>query len=265
MSLVAFGGVNPSRVTVHPCYHFHGFAGDQSVDDSVFYDKSGTNHATRGAHLSASQLWTTASGYASTIDPVTNSTDSVLRMPKINFDYSSGEKLIVWMLGKWTPEASAVSMIGDGYSNTAGQRGWAIRVGATGKVQPVLYGAATGFGGSSTESPFVAGELHSFGVLLDGQNKKYGLWVDDVYDTAFGSAYLSFNSGTDADTRSTNTVNIGATSAAPGGTAGIATAVRACVVMRLAASRSVPPIADITAAFKQLRANPGKLLLASAF
>lgn len=263
--LIASGdAANATLEALHPYYHFHGFAGDQAADDSVFYDKSGINHAVRGANLSVSQLWTTAPGYASTIDPVTGLTDSVLRIPAINFDYSSGEKLIVWMLGKWTPEGDETGMIGDGYNTPAGRRGWQIRVMPTGKVQPVLRGATSGFGGALTSTPF-DGTLRDFGVVLDGQAKKYCVWIDGVVDTFFSSAYLTFSNGTDFDTKSTNTVNIGSVTPAPGDTTGIATTVRACVILRLPASYAVPTVASMTAAFKQLRANPGKLLLANAF
>ncbi len=253
-----------SKTTVHTGYHFHGFAGDQSTDDSLFYDKSGINHAVRGANLSVSQLWTTNAGYASTVDPVVSFTDSVLRIPSINFNYAGGEKLLVWMLGKWTPEGSAVAMIGDGDNTTVGNRGWQIRVSTSGKVQPVLYGATSGFGGSTTATAF-DGTLHSFAVVLNGAAKTYCMWVDGVVDTLFGSAFSSFNAGIDHDTLSTRTVSIGAVSAAPGGTTGIATAVRACVIMRLPSSYPIPAIASLTETFKQLRTNPGKLVLASAF
>ncbi|WP_090370930.1 hypothetical protein [Nitrosospira sp. Nl5] len=263
--LIASGDAASANLEMlHPYYHFHGFAGDQASDDSVFYDKSGINHAVRGANLSVSQLWTTVPGYASTIDPAPSLADSVLRIPAINFDYSGGEKLIVWMLGKWTPEGSDTGMIGDGYNTLPGQRGWQIRVMASGKLQPVLRGATSGFGGVLISTPF-NGTLRDFGVVLDGQAKKYCVWVDGAVDPFFSSAYLTFSNGADFDTRSTNTVNIGSVTPAPGDTTGIATSIRACVILRLPASYPVPTLASMTVVFKQLRANPGKLLLASAF
>lgn len=256
---------SPDLQAAHPYYHFHGFAGDQVAGDAYFFDKAAGNHADPGPDLSNAALWGTA-GYASTVDPALNTEDSVLRIPAVNFDYSGGEKLIVWALGKWTPDgAENIAMMGDGYGTTAGQHGWAIRVPTTGKLQPILYGAAAGFGGSSVVTAF-DGTLHSIGVVLDGSAKKYALWVDDTLEAAFGSGYLSFNSGTDADTTTSNTVNIGQTPpASANSTLGMATAIRACVIIRLPASYAVPTVASITAAFKQLRANPGKLLLASAF
>ena len=257
------GVASPNLQAVHPYYHFHGFAGDQIADDAVFYDKAAGNHAVPGANLSKSQLWTTAAGYASTIEPVGGSTDSVLRIPSINFDYAGGEKLIIWMLGKWTPEGSTASMLGDGSSTSL--RGWRVLVPTTGKVQIVLDGASSLFSGSTTAVAF-DGALHSFAVVVDGAAKKYAMWVDEVVDAAlFSGGYGVLSSGTDADTKTANTVNIGSTTASPGGTAGIATSTRALAILRLPSTYTVPAIATMTAAFNQLRANPGKLLLASAF
>jgi hypothetical protein len=166
------------------------------------------------------------------------------------------------MLGKWNPEVADTAMIGDGSSTTL--RGWHIRVRADGRVQPVLYGALSGFGGSSAATVF-DGTMRDFGVLLDGQNRKYCIWANNTVDTSFSSGYMPFSSGVSYDTKSTNTVNIGAVSAAPGSAVGIATTIRACVILRLPASYPVPSVESMTAAFRQLRANPGKLILASAF
>lgn len=245
----------------HPYYHFHGFAGNQTAGDSKFFDLSGINHGIRGANLSDATMFATA-GYVSTPDPAEGTPDSAIRIPAINFDYEAGEKLIVWMLGKWTPEASAQALIGDGYSTTAGQRGWAIRVSTAGKVQAAVYGASSVFGATSTSTAF-DGALHSFGLVLDGQNGQYCTWVDGAIDAQFGSGWAAFP-GT-GDTKTTNTVNLGTSAPAPGGTLGIASAIRACVIMRLPASYTTPDPSSFTAAFTQLRANPGKLILASAF
>lgn len=257
-------GATEGVSTVHPYYHFHGFAGGQLPDDSTFNDLAGLNHAVRGANLSISQLWTTAAGYASTIDPASGVTDSVLRIPPVNFDYSAGEKLIVWWLGKCAAEAGAAYMLGDGSSTSV--RGWAVLVNTNQKAQIVLSGAAQGYGGQSAVLPFDGG-LHSFGFVLDGQAKKYAFWVDESIDTIFATnGYGAFASGADFDTKTTATVNLGTAVPAPGSSSNsIATATRALVILRLPASYTVPPISSVTATFQQLRANPGKLILKSAF
>lgn len=254
----------PSTAAPHPYYHFHGFAGDQIVGDAVFYDKAAGNHAVPGVHLPNGSLWAKA-GYASTLDPVSGAGDSVLRMPAINFDYSGGEKLIIWMLGKWTaPTDANTPMVGDG-SVINSAKGWQIRAATNGKIQPVIFGATSaGYGATSTEV-ICDGTLKEFGIVMDGSAKKYCLWGNNGTTDANFSSYLPFSSGVDFDTKTNNTVNIGSASAAPGGTVGMATSTRACVIIRLPASYPTPAIVDITNIFRQLRANPGKLVLSSAF
>ena len=214
--------------------------------------------------LSISQLWTTNSGYASTIDPATGVTDSVLRIPAVNFDYAAGEKLIVWWLGKCLAEASGAYMLGDGRSTT--NHGWAVLVNTNQKFQIVLSGATQGFGGQSATLPF-DGSLHSFGMVLDGAAQKYAFWIDEAIDTLFStSGYITFSSGTVFDTKTSATVNLGTADAAPGVVSNsLATATRALVILRLPVASAVPAIADVTSVFQQLRANPGKPILASAF
>lgn len=252
---------DPTSADVHPYYHFHGYAGGQVAGDGKFFDLSGINHGIRGTNLSDAQMFTTA-GYVSTVDPASGLTDSVIRIPSINFDYNSGEKLIVYWLGKVTAEASQQHIIGDGYSTSV--RGWGITSTSAGKLQVIMSGASQGYSGTSSTTLF-DGALHSFGVIMDGENRQYSVWSDDALDANFVNGYLSFNSGNDYDVASTSTVNIGAASPSPGGTSGIATATRALVIMRLPASYAAPAISDLTDAFKQLRTNPGKLILASAF
>lgn len=246
---------------VHPYYHFHGFAGNQAAGDGKFFDLSGINHGVRGNDLSDTQMFATP-GYVSTVDPTSGATNSVIRIPAVDFDYNGGEKLIVWWLGKAVAEGSQQHVIGDGYSTSV--KGWGITSTAAGKLQIILSGATQGYSGSSATTLF-DGTLHSFGVVLDGQDRRYSVWSDDVLDSNFSAGYLSYGSGADFDVKTTNTVNIGSASPSPGGTAGIATATRALVILRLPTSYTLPDVASFTELFKQLRANPGKLILASAF
>ncbi len=263
-------GYNKSAVSAqtgpHPRYHFFGYAGDQITGDGKFFDRSGMgNHAVRGANLSDTQLFATP-GYVTTANPVTGATDSVLRMPNLNFDYAGGEKLLIYWIGKASPEAAAAGLLGDGY--TATYPGLRLRANANGTLQPVLYDAANGsgvFGGTSAGVPF-DGNLHSLAFVLDGSAKKYGMWVDEEMEAAFGGGYLSFGSGASVDTRNANTFQIGSPIPAAGaGTDGLATQTRSLHIIRFGASDTVPPAATVTAAIKQLRANPGKPILGGAF
>lgn len=258
------GGKKIQSAEINSYYHFHGFAGDQFSGDSKFYDKAAGNHGSFGANLSLAQAWATA-GYVSTVEPVAGAVDSVIRIPSLNFDYSGGEKLIVWGLGAITPEGADASLMGDcpfAQANTGGVR---VRAKANGKMDVVLFGAGSvgRYSGQSTAVPF-DGALHSYAFALDGTTKKYGIWVDEAYEPVFGPDYSVFSAGQDADTRNPGTWNIGAASPAPGGTEGMATRHRALVILRMPASAEMPSVATLTSLFKQLRANPGRLIAEGA-
>ena len=244
----------------HPYYHFHGFAGNQVADDDKFYDLTGLNHASRGTRLSVTQLWTMA-GYASTIDPVSGATDSVLRIPNLNFDYASGEKLIIWWLGKVTAEGSFARMMGDGYGTAAGQRGIRIFLSATGIISFALTGATEAYSSSAHKS--ISGGLHSFAIAVDGEGAQHGIWADEEYSLSEGS-YTSLTRG--IDTRNSNTFNIGTCFPASANSPfGIATATRALAILRLPSNYTMPSVGTLTSVFQQLRSNPGHLILQSAF
>jgi len=248
----------------HPLYHFHGYAGDQLLGDGRFLDRCGLfNHAQRGANLSDAQLFANA-GYVSTVAPAGGATDSVLRLPNLNFDYVGGERLIGWWLGKMTAPASTMSWMGDGYTTTyAGLR---FTISSTGKVQIVAYQTGSSSFSSSSASTLADGTLHSFGFVIDGSARKACMWVDEVVDSNFGG-YTTVWAGGSYDTRNSNTWNIGhsAPNAAAEATNGIVTQTRAFHLLRQSATDTLPTSAAVTTLFQALRSNPSKPLLGSAF
>lgn len=256
----------PRATTVFPYYHFHGFAGNQTAGDGKFFDLSGINHGVRGANLSDANMFATA-GYVSTVDPASGVADSTIHIPNLNFDYASGEKLIVWWMGQGTPEAADTIIMGDGYSTTEGQRGWRLRMKTTGAFDLSLWGASQVSSGSSHATVF-DGTLHSLAFAFDGSAKTHGMWCDEVHHTSFGSALSSFGGGASILTTNSNTVNIGASRPAAAASSsvgdGAAIKTRALVIIRLPVSYAMPTVATMTTLFQQLRANPGKLILASA-
>ena len=241
----------------HRGYHFHGFA-PNSTDEKYFRDIVSASHGSFGANLPIASAWA-AAGYVSTLNPATGVTDSVIRIPSVNFDYAGGEKLIFWWLGKVTPEGSDANVMGDGVSTTT--PGLRIRAKSTGKVDLVMYGEGgpSLFGPGSSATVF-DGSLHSFAMAFDGVDKTFGLWVDEAYEPTFGSARYSFNAGADCDTRTFGTWNIGASNPAPGGTDGIPVATRAFVMMRLGPQEPMPSISDLTRVFLRLRDNPASII-----
>lgn len=252
-----------NEALVHPYYHFHGFAGNQIAGDGKLFDLAAGNHGLRGANLTDASMFTSA-GYVSTTDPTGGTLDTAIHIPSLNYDYIGGEKLIVWWLGAVTPEGAHVPILGDGYGTTAGQRGWRVRAMTDGKFDVNLIGATSGFGGSSASAVF-DGTLHSFAFCLDGVTRNYGMWSDEVYQAAFGTVLSPFGASAAFDTLSSTTVNIGTSRPAVAATTeGAATKTRAIVILRLPASYSMPTVAVMTGLFSQLRANPGKLILANA-
>ena len=253
-------GVILSLAEKNRYYHFHGAASVQCADDPMFFDMSGTNNGTFGAHLSVANAWANP-GYVSTVDPIGGSTDSVIRIPSLNYDYDGGEKLIVWWCGKATAEGSDVTFMGDSYGPAV--PGVRVRARSTGKVDVVCCGGGVGRYSPASTAAVFDGAIRDFGFVIDGASRKYGVWVDGVFDAAMGGALGSMGAGS-ADTRTSNTWQIGAGSAAPGGTDGIAVRTRGMVIIRLPASRALPAVGDLTTIFKQLRANPSALILAGA-
>ncbi|MCB1563345.1 MAG: hypothetical protein KDJ75_07210 [Alphaproteobacteria bacterium] len=254
------------RVLANAAYHFAGFAGEQITGDGKFFDRSGQDHhALRGADLSDANMFAN-SGYISTVDPATGVTDSTLHIPSLNFDYAGGEKLILWWLGKTTAEGSSVSWMGDGVG--AAYNGIRIRANSNQSAQLALYNSSThpgGLFGGSTSDMLFDGNLHSFGLFLDGENKEYGYWVDEAFDSAFGADYLTLGAGASVDTTNANTWNIGtAYPAIALPTDGIATQTRALHILRLPSGTSQPSVAAITTLFEKLRAHPSSLILGRA-
>lgn len=266
--LISEGDATPANLDVaHSYYYFHGFAGNQIAGDSKFFDLAAGNHGVRGANLSDATAFTTA-GYIATANPGVATEDAGIHLPSLNFDYSGGEKLIVWWLMSAAVEAAAAIVMGDGWSTTTAQHGTRVRMNTDGKFDLSLWGATQGSSGSSHAAVF-DGTLHSLAFCFDGSGRTHGMWSDEVFHTSFGSTYSSFGSGAAFDTLSANTWNIGgsrpasAASSAVGDGAAVKT--RALAIIRLPASYSMPAVATLTSTFSQLRANPGKLLQASAF
>lgn len=250
-------------LTAHSAYFHHSFAGAQILGDGALYDISGNiADALPGEHLANSDLWATA-GYAATLDPDTDTEDSVLRLPNLNYDYNGGEKLFVWWLGKVTAEVAAAEMMGDGTS-TSGP-GIAVRINTNSTHQLVLSdGTTTTFSGSASVA-VADGELRSLAFAIDGATKSYCLWTDDVPFSNVAT-YQSLASGVERDTRSAATWNVGcARPKSAVSAAGIVTLTRALVMCRLAAGDTMPPVATLTQIFKALRRAPGHLIRSDAF
>lgn len=263
LSLVSGDG-NVSLLNIaHPRYWFHGFAPAQSTDDAVFRDMVAGNNGAFGVNLSKAQAWANkAKGYISNVDPVGGSTDSVIRIPGPNFDYASGESLLIWWAGQATPEGSEQQCMGSSGATSTG--GVAIRCTSAGRLAFALYGGgSSAFSTTSTDNaagkPFVSGEYHTFGILINGQARTQSMWVDGQTNVN----ELTLSSGTVIDTLSSNTWNIG-TATPAGGTNGLAMNTLAFAGLKFLATDALPSIGQITAVMQALGRSPGGLVLAGA-
>lgn len=261
-------GAASDMATPHSSYFFHGFAGDQILGDPAFYDISGNiKDAVPGEHLANADLWATA-GYASTLNPATNTEDSVLRLPNLNYDYNIGQKLIVFWLGHVDAEGAAAEMMGDGTSTSGA--GVALRINTNGTHQLVLSdGTNQTFSGSSSVA-VADGTLKALAFALDGSARKYCLWSEDsdrmVLPFNQVADYATLDSGNPRDTSNPNTWNIGcARPKSAVSAAGIVTLTRALVILRLDASATMPSVARLTQVFTALRRAPSHLIRSDAF
>lgn len=255
-------------------YHFHGFAGFQILGNPKFRDFSGMgNHGSFGTDLSNANAWANA-GYASTVNPTAGVSDSVIRIPGVNFDYAGGEKLFLFWLGKVTAEGAVASFIGDGLGT--GFPGFRLRINADGTGQMVISStSAQAF--SENSEIFADGTLRAFACVVDGANRSYGMWVDDptgafgavgrmVFEHSLFDRYVPFGvalpgPGPSIDTRCNNTWNIGNTAPkSAADTTGLATQTRAMVLLRFGATEAVPSVPRMTALCQALYDAPHKLV-----
>ena len=264
VSLVSGDGTRILLPIVHPRYWFHGAAALQCADDSVFRDLVGNSNGAFGANLSVANAWTNiASGYVSTIDPVGGSTDSVIRIPGPNFDYMGEESLLIFWAGQATPEGSDTDIMGTSSSTAA--NGVRVRCNSTGRLTFSMYDTAptSRFGTTTTDNaagkPFVAGERHSFGLLIDGQNRLQYMWVDGQINVNA----VTISSAADVNTLSSAVWSIG-TAAPAGGTTGIATKTQAFAGLKFLGTDTLPEIGNITAVAQAFHRNPAALILAGA-
>lgn len=249
-------------VAPHPRYWFHGAAAGHTADEPVFRDLVSGNHAIMGANLSKAQAWANA-GYVSTIDPTGGSTDSVLRIPAPNFSYMAQESLFILWAGVIVPEGSDTDIMGTSASNAA--NGVRVRCTSTGRLTFTLYsstGPTSRFGTTTTDTaagkPFVAGERHTFGLFIDGVNRRQSMWVDGLIN--INEFVLS--SGDDVDTLSAATWNIG-TAAPVGGassTTGCATKTQAFAGFKFLAADTQPTLAQLTAVAQAFHRHPSALI-----
>ena len=253
----ANGGATSAAIQSQPFvsdgYYLHYNAAKQTASDTKVHDISGAkNDGIFGANLPAASAWANA-GYISTLNPGAGATDSVIRIPPLIWDFTGGESLLIFWKGIVTPEAADESLMG----NTAGATpaGMRVRVKTTGAVDFVISSGGTQYYASGSSAVcFEAGKVHSFAIAIDAKKAAYSVYVDGKID----KRNWVFNGNVAVDCRSVVPWTIGASSASPGGTAGIATQTSALVMLRGRVGLGLP--ADVDDLVSDLHRTPDMLV-----
>lgn len=252
----------------HPRYFAHLFAGNQLPDDAMVYDISGAgSHAQREADLTVSAMWTTAAGYASTLDTAAVDGQRLrrLKLPALNWDWMGGESLMIWWLGKCTAEASSTNLMGTA-RGVAGENGFRVRVASTGALGMTMSEGATATTTFTTSTllPF-DGALHSIGFWLDGRGRLGYSYVDETVQVDGNSPTGDMLPTAAQVAAGTDRLILGGDSLLTGSaTSSIAQSTRALAVLKFAATDTVPTAEQVRQAMLQLRAAPHRPILRGA-
>jgi hypothetical protein len=247
-----------SKLAPHPRYFCHLTASNQVADDSTVYDISGAkNHAVKwnAAQLSNAQIWAN-SGYFSTVNPTSGAYQSALMLPILNFDMVGGESILIYWLGKATPEVASAYF----GSDNSGGAGVLLNMLTTGQLNITMFAPA----GNRSITPTTAlpfdGTLHSFAFFYNGTTNTYSTWVDEVAqssDAAFG---------TRQDTRSSLNFILGSSNTGSFSEGrGAAIQSRVFSILRWSPTDVMPTRAKVEQAIKILRAVPYRPLSTGAF
>ena len=260
-NVVTFGGA-------HPRYFTHLFAGNQLSDDPSVYDISGAgSHALRETDLSVSALWTTRSGYASTLDSsaVDGSRLTRLKLPSLNWDWNGGESLMIWWLGKCTAEGATTNLMGN-CRGVAGENGFRVRVASTGQLALTMSEGATATTTftSSTLLPF-DGALHSIGFWFDGARRKGYSYVDETVQVGGNTPVGDMLPTAAQVSAGTDRLILGGDSLLTGAaTSAIAQSTRALAILKFSSADTLPSDEQVRQSMLQLRAAPHRTILRGA-
>lgn len=182
-------------------YFCHLWAGSSTNGDAVIPDISGNlAHGTLNTGHTKALAWATP-GYASTDIGAAYRT---FLLPVLNYDYAAGESLMIVWKGRGTAPASFKGLIGD--SNGSSEKGIAVRVDATGKIQSYISDGTGRFTALTTNVMVEPTVTHTYALIIDGVAKKYELHEDGVITQNL----IALGDGTTAyDTKSTKSIKLG--------------------------------------------------------
>lgn len=263
---VALGGSVPSSE-----YHTHFYAPLAIDSDRNARDISGAlSDGAFQTNLSAATAWATAN-FLTQPNPTVASELSLIQFPAISWDWASGDSIFVFWVGRGTPEAGDVGVMGESYGFSYGN-GLRLLCTSTGKLKASVYqtsGSVSVFGPTSTETVFEASVTHSFAVCVrphgsGGSGGGMAFWIDGARGSGHASGFV-MPSGGPCTTTTANTWKLGGDGQTVGSIQnGLAMQTKALVVLKGRRGRP-PAIADMDALVAALHRNPQALVSAEAW
>ena len=258
--------------TVSSEYHTHFFAPLATGTDRKAWDISGAlSDGVFQTDLSAATAWATA-GFLTQPNPTVAGQQSMVVFPAISWDWSAGDSLFLFWVGRMTPEGAEMPWAGDTSGSAAGN---GIKLTCTGtdttagKFKVNVYQnspAVSVFGPTSTNVVFEEGVTHSLAVCIrphvSGSGGGMAYWTDGARNAGHAAGFLMPANGP------VSTVNAATFKLGGDGTGspqlGIALQTRALVVLK--GRRGTPPsIADMDALVAALHRNSQALVTSEAW
>lgn len=251
-SALSAGGViiDEYQSKISAGYHCHVFAGSSANGDGLIPDVSGNgNNATFNTNMTKALCWATP-GYAST--DVAGAYRTFL-LPVLNFDYAAGESMIIVWKGRGTAPAAFKGIIAD--SEGSSDKGFAVRVDSSGKIQSYLSDGSGHFADLSTTVLVEPTITHSYAIAIDGVAKKYEQHEDGVVTRSL----IALGDGTTAyDTRTAKPVKLGTQDAFSTAANTVALSTQALVILRGRVGKGLP--SNYRSLMQQIARCPDRLV-----
>lgn len=260
------GGYEPlgGGAAVSDGYVCHFYAPLACDSDTKARDISGAlNDGSFQANLSAATAWATA-GFLTQPNPSVSGELSLVQFPAVSWDWSAGDCLFIFWMGRGTPEGSDAPMFGD--SAGAGLRsGFKLMVTPGGNVKSMVYQnpSTSVYGPVSSAAVVSSSVTHSFAICVVSDGGMC-YWSDGVRNAGHVAGYLK-PSGAPVSTINAAPVYLGGDGYAPGGVQnGMALQTRALVVLK-GRRNNIPTVESMDVLVAALHRNPQALVSADAW
>lgn len=248
--------------TVSSEYHTHFFAPLATGADRKAWDISGAlSDGVFQTDLSAATAWATA-GFLTQPNPSVAGQQSMVAFPPISWDWSAGDSLFIFWVGRMTPEGAEAPWAGD-TSGAAANSGVKLTCTTDGKLKCNVYQtspAVSVFGPTSTNAVFEAAVTHSLAVCISPAGMAF--WTDGARNAGHASGFL-MPSGGPVSTVNAVTFKLGGDGS---GSPQLGVAIQTKAFVMLKGRRGRPPaIADMDALVLALHRNQQALVSSDAW